>query len=426
MSERMQSVSILGAGVMGTYLAQAFAGRADITVYDAKGRAYVEMKGLTVRIAESAQDAVRNADIVMYCVPADEVGTLMRHTLPACKPGAVISGQTSRKALEAVPFDEYMSSNGKSALEMVTIHTMCNPVLANPKNAILGIIRHKASEATYARAHTFFAPLSDRISEFTSVKEHDTATAHTQINTSRTLLSIASGFAQACCYPDRQKQYASALDRIKFALAMRASSLSSHVYRGIQFGSPEGKELVKVALEVEHELYHLIVTGERDTYKRKCIEARKFICGERRGSLLREEKLAEFGDIDSIGKNSHLSIMQLAVTYHRLKRGFFGDLKATTPMHTSLLIMTDYLFTSHAFEEALEAPFESSVLRGTDLIFDREITGWSEAILHENREGYDARHRQMNNLLADEVRLPAVELSKRVQEVCDEALLTKR
>ena len=419
----MTKLAIIGAaGIMGSYSARALAPQVDeLVVHDILSREILEKKltGVNYRAAESVEQAVKDADIALFCVPTEKATGIIERALPACKKGALISGQTSRKAPEIVAFDRFLLQYPYSKLEMVTIHTMCNPYLSEPKNEILGIIRHRSSDATYERAYNFFSPLSSHVEEFSCVKEHDTAGAYTQINVSRTFLSIASSFAHAGCFPWINASYGGSFDVMKFSLAMRAANVAPHVYRGIQFGSPEGRDIVRESLAIEQELFSMIVSDKKKEYQALMNNVRHCVFGEIHEPILSDSDMSLF-EIGESKDNDDFSVMQWLASYALLNRKVRADFKATTPMHRALYCLTERLCMTDRFEQALEAPFRSPSLKADCLVFDRQIAGWSEAILYENQEGYNARHAAMLSRLEPEMIQREVEKSKVIIHLCRE------
>lgn len=426
----MTELTIIGPGIMGQYVARALSDKANITFYHPnKPREVLEkaLPNMNFRLENDLERAVRNADIVMFCVPTHLVYDSMTEALPYCKLGTLISGQTSRKTPEAEAFDKV----GRSDLEMVTIHTMANPATTNDlSNEILGIIRHKASDKTYQWARDFYGSMSNHIEEFGNVEEHDIVTANTQINTSRTFLAIASAFAKAGCFPWIEYSYSSWLDIMKFSMAMRTASQPSHIYKGIQFGSQHGKQIVSAAIEIEDELDQIIVAGDRSLYRSQVMKARKKIYGNKFGNpILSDEEMAIFNATGHRKANSHISFIGWFVAEALSGRNPFENLKGTTPMHTSLLCMADYLFNNKdLLEESIAAPFELPSIKSDDLVYHDERRGWALALLYDVDRLYDEKHREMREVLDNKKHAPRVkeevERSRKVAQVCREAMST--
>ena len=427
----MTTAAVFGTGIMGEYSAKELAPKCDkVYLVSSKPREVLEemFPGDKFVKANTSVEAVENADYVLFCVPTENVQEYMAEALPHCKKGAIISGQTSRKTPEAEAFDSHMAAHPSSGLEMVTIHTMCNPEKSDASKEILGVIRHNCSGAAYEKAREFYGDMSEHVEEFGTIEEHDTCVANTQINTSRTFLSIASGFASAGCFPWCDLGYSSSFDEMKFRLSMRVGSLPGHIYKGIQFGSSQGKEIVAQSAKVERELFKMILGGRVVQYKRRVMSAREKLFGDRRITpILSDEDMTHFGEITSPEPNSHFSIVHYGVALAESGRMPFEDMKATTPMHTSLVCLLDRLFNADCeLERAILAPFDASKIREDDLDFHDELMGWSQAILLDDSVSYDSRHSQMRERLEQEgVRKnveKGAEKSKEVVRVCREAM----
>lgn len=420
------NLAVIGLGIMGQYSAKELAPKVE-TVYISSSKPKEKLEqmfpGEKYSITDTPNGAVKDADFVLFCVPTHTIYEKMLEILPYCKKGAIISGQTSKKSPEAQAFDEHLSKNPSCGLELVTIHTMCDPEKADASKEILGIIRHNSSDAAYEKAKEFYKDLSEHIEEFESIDEHGTRVANTQIDTSKTNLSIASTFAKVGCFPWLDEAYSSAFDIMKFAMAMRTASQKAHIYRGIQFGSEYGKEIVRSAKDIESELFSLIVSNKRKEYRNRVMAAKERLFPEKQEPILTDKAMSQFGNITAINPNSHYSLIQWVVNAAESGRNIFEDLKATTPMYTSLLCLVDRLFTSEGeLERAISAPFDNPKMVYDDFDFHVMLQEWSKALLNENTSVYNMMHDMMREKLDDKLLAEQVEKSKKVVSVCRESM----
>ncbi len=421
----MTTLAIIGAGTMGSYSARALAPFADkVMLCDTNPIAADTHPGTT--IASTYRDAVRDADFVLFCVPTEQVPSVMNDALQYCKPGAIIGGQTSRKEPEKTTFDEFARAHPDHNLHYLSIHTMCNPSIADPAGQILGIIQDSTCDEAYQKGRAFYGQMPGKVREFSTVAEHDLRTANTQINTSRTMLSIASSFQRAGCFPWLDGNYGSGLDAMKFSLAMRAESFEPHIYKGIQFGNPVGKAIVTQSMQTEQELFGLILGDRMHEYEFRVMAARQKIYGDVWNPMLQTETVDSFSAGIPL-PNSHFSLVNYLVGEAEAGRDLFGDVKATTAMHTSLISMVDFLFGDpKRLMQTIRAPFQNPKLRMDDLVFHDEFQGWSTAIVFEAGELYDHKHAKMRAGLSAETVSEKVkdevETSKRVVSVCTNAL----
>lgn len=109
MSEIFGKVALIGLGLIGSSIAWASkrAGASgEIAGYarSAETRARARELGFCDYIADSAVDAVRDADLVIACVPVGACGAVTAEIAPFLKPGAILTdvGSTKRSVIDAM------------------------------------------------------------------------------------------------------------------------------------------------------------------------------------------------------------------------------------------------------------------------------------------------------------------------------------
>lgn len=106
---KFDKIALIGLGLIGSSLAHAIrrAGLADHIAGYARSeatRARVKKLGLTDSVHEDAAGAVRDADLVMICVPIGAYGEIAQAMAPALKAGAIVSdvGSVKTAAIEQI------------------------------------------------------------------------------------------------------------------------------------------------------------------------------------------------------------------------------------------------------------------------------------------------------------------------------------
>jgi prephenate dehydrogenase (NADP+) len=423
----MTHLALIGGGNMAQYSASALSEKVDqISVYDPHMSPEELHEGFDgiARICTNPGDAVRGADFVLYCVPTDNVQEAMGRSLSWCKPGAIISGQTSRKTPEKLAFDKYVNAHPDCGLEMVTIHTMCNPRNSDPSNEILAIVPDGGSAEAYDKAGGFYGGMSNHVEHYKDIAEHDSIIAYTQVNTSRTNLSIVSAFAGANCFPWMSGSYGGGLDVMELSIAIRSASLPAHIFGGIQFGNEYGQNLVAMSANVGSALRVMVNDPAMfgDDLEEAVFSAKKKLFGDKeRSPILKREDVERFRVGDTL-PNSHVALMLYALDDAEKGRKPFAYMKGTTPVHTALLCFTDFLFNQDGLlEESLEA-IRSGVTQKDDAIFFSEWLAWEEAIRLQERWRYDMQHTQMRErldaLVSPDQKQKYLDTSKEVVAVC--------
>ncbi len=96
------TVAILGPGLIGGSLALALADRGlakRLTIYARSPRALDEIRiaGIDAELSTNPSEAVREADVVVLCVPIEAMGALVQEFRDALKPGALVTDVGSVK-----------------------------------------------------------------------------------------------------------------------------------------------------------------------------------------------------------------------------------------------------------------------------------------------------------------------------------------
>lgn len=109
MSLCVQTLAVIGAGLIGSSVARAarerkLAGRVIVSDQDPAVRARVHELGFADHVAQSAADAVGEADLVIACVPVGASGAVAQEIGARLKPGAIVSdvGSVKGAVLEAM------------------------------------------------------------------------------------------------------------------------------------------------------------------------------------------------------------------------------------------------------------------------------------------------------------------------------------
>jgi cyclohexadieny/prephenate dehydrogenase len=95
-------VALIGFGLIGGSIARAaraqgLAGEIVTTARSARTRARVSELGVVDRVVETNVDAVKDADLVILCIPVGACGPIAREIAPHLKPGAIVSDVGSVK-----------------------------------------------------------------------------------------------------------------------------------------------------------------------------------------------------------------------------------------------------------------------------------------------------------------------------------------
>lgn len=136
----MEHVAIVGAaGKMGSWFTRYFARRArDVCVYDVQKLT----AGNKVRVAESLQDCVKDADLVLVCVPVQSIAEMIKRCDKTMKAGAAIAEISSVKSKTFLALRKT-----RQDLQPLCIHPMFGPGASEDKIKMLLVpVRDEAAE----------------------------------------------------------------------------------------------------------------------------------------------------------------------------------------------------------------------------------------------------------------------------------------
>ncbi|MCA8884963.1 MAG: prephenate dehydrogenase/arogenate dehydrogenase family protein, partial [Rhodobacteraceae bacterium] len=109
MSVIYDRVALIGLGLIASSMAhamrrQGLAGEIVGTARSAETRDIARQDGLCDRVVETAAEAVKDADLVVLCVPVGAMGAVAEEVAPYLAPGATVSdvGSVKRAVIDAV------------------------------------------------------------------------------------------------------------------------------------------------------------------------------------------------------------------------------------------------------------------------------------------------------------------------------------
>src|SRR5205085_6369025 len=134
---QFEKMALIGFGLIGGSIARAarlqgLAGDIVTTARSAKTRARVAELGIVDRVVESNAEAVKDADLVILCIPVGACGAVAEEIAPHLKPGAIVSDVGSVKG--AVVKD--MAPHLPGAAHFVPAHPVAGTEHSGPDSGL--------------------------------------------------------------------------------------------------------------------------------------------------------------------------------------------------------------------------------------------------------------------------------------------------
>jgi cyclohexadieny/prephenate dehydrogenase len=140
---------IIGLGLIGSSLARAVrathaAGTIIAADRAAEVRERVKILNLVDEVYESARDAVRHADLVIFCIPVGSYASVMQDMAGALKPGAIISDVGSVKACVMAQITPFLPKD----VQLVPAHPVAGTEYSGPDAGFATLFQNRWSILT--------------------------------------------------------------------------------------------------------------------------------------------------------------------------------------------------------------------------------------------------------------------------------------
>ena len=181
------NVAIFGLGLLGGSIGLAVAEYLPgcrTTGFDADpaARARAAERGLVGQVCDSAQEAVRDADLVIFCVPPGAMGDAARAVAPALPAHALVSDVGSSKQAVAKALAEALPAHA-----IIPAHPVAGTERSGPDAGFAALFRHRwciltppadADPALLAQLSAFWEALGAKV-EIMDAEHHDKVLAVT-------------------------------------------------------------------------------------------------------------------------------------------------------------------------------------------------------------------------------------------------------
>lgn len=302
----------------------------------------------------------------------------------ATKLGAIVGGQTSCKDPEIKALEEHLPND----VDIVSCHSLHGPNV-DPRGQPLVLIKHRASDASFAKVETVLRCLNSKVVYLTA-KEHDRITADTQAVTHAAFLSMGKAWHANKQFPWEGTRYVGGIENVKINLMLRIYAQKWHVYAGLAILNPEAHRQINQFAKSTTELYYLMLEGRADELRERVYAAKDKVFGKgdtpKWGDrpLLRDNILDQF----SLGKkpdsplpNNHLSLLAMVDCWSALGIVPYDHMICSTPLFRLWLGVAEHLFRDRELlDECLRVGIEDHTFRRDDLQFTIAACGWAECV----------------------------------------------
>ncbi|RKP00003.1 hypothetical protein CXG81DRAFT_20000 [Caulochytrium protostelioides] len=416
------TIGLIGLGDMGRLYARCFikAGYTAIVGCDLPERhdeLVDQFAGTPMQVLADGFAVARLADFLIFSVEASRVEAIVARYGPAVKVGATVCGQTSVKTPEIRAFEAHLPAD----TQIVTCHSLHGPRV-NPRGQPLVVIRHRASDAAFARAEQILASLQS-VTVYLSAEEHDHITADTQAVTHCAFLSMGSAWKAQRLFP---WEHCGGIDRIKMTTCLRIYGSRWHVYAGLAIMNPAAKIQVQQYARSVNELFKLMLLERESELSERLHRAGEYVFGTsttRKSPILLTKKLVDQFSAESVMRersmpNSHLSLLAMVDCWHQLGIQPYDHLICQTPPFRLLLGMAEYLFLDEAFlNKSIHDAVHDTTGREADLEFYTAAQQWRECVTYETMSTFKERFMDVSSFFSDRLEWGLRESSAMIEQL---------
>jgi cyclohexadieny/prephenate dehydrogenase len=181
-------IALIGFGLIGGSIARAareqgLAGEIVTTARSAKTRARVKELGITDSVVDTNAEAVKDADLVILCIPVGACGAVAQEIAPSLKPGAIVSDVGSVKGAVARDMAPYLPAG----VHFVPAHPVAGTEHSGPDSGFAELFINRwciltppdgADANAVEKLRAFWAALGARV-EIMTPDHHDLVLAIT-------------------------------------------------------------------------------------------------------------------------------------------------------------------------------------------------------------------------------------------------------
>ncbi len=397
-------IGIIGLGDMGKLFAGIWA-KAGFDVYGCDlpqnfEKLSIDLQDTSIKLLTDGIAVSRICDFILYCVEAENIEKVVAQCGPSTKYGAIVAGQTSVKTPEIQAFEKYLPKD----TQILTCHALYGPNVS-PIGQTIVLMNHRATNEAYQSASELFQIIGSTIHHLENYQTHDRMMADIQAVTHIGFESIGTAFMHRKVYPWENTLQANGLDNVKLLMTLRIYSYKFHVYSGLALQNPYARKDVRSYAKSESELFEMMIEEDEKKFRKRIYAARDHVFQSQKSSLMLDDKIMnEYRLSPQLAHkpNSHLSLLAMVDTWHRLNTKPYENLICQTPPFRLRVGMAEYLFLNEdLLEETIQTALYEKSIRGEDLAFHTAVHEWANIVEMGDKESYRKHFEATKHFLSD-------------------------
>ena len=270
----MNMTIIGGTRGLGRWMAQHLCDDFDITITsrdEASGRKVADE--LNVGYNNDNIEAIRDAEIVLFCVPIEHMSKTIEQVAPHAKEGSLLMDVASVKTESYEALKKYAPEN----VDILPCHPMFGPRVPNLKRQIIVLTPvENRSEKWFDRVKNFLAKTECEV-VVTTPEEHDKYMSIVQGLNHFSYISLASTIRKLNINVKKSRSFSSPVYTIMLDMASRIVYQNPYLYYSIQKNNKETANARKTLIKESIYLSNLIEDGAEEDFVKTIAESAKHI-----------------------------------------------------------------------------------------------------------------------------------------------------
>ena len=270
----MNMTIIGGTRGLGRWMAQHLNGYFDITITsrdEASGRKAADE--LNVCYSSDNIEAVKDAEIVLFCVPIEHMAKTIEQVAPHAKEGSLLMDVASVKSEPYEALKKYAPEN----VDILPCHPMFGPRVPNLKRQIIVLTPvENRSEKWFDRVKNFLTKTECEV-VVTTPEEHDKYMSIVQGLTHFSYITLASAIRKLNINVKKSRSFSSPVYTIMLDMVSRIVYQNPYLYYSIQKNNKETANARKTLIKECIYLSNLIEDGAEEDFVKSMVESAKHI-----------------------------------------------------------------------------------------------------------------------------------------------------
>lgn len=230
-------------------------------------------------------EAVQNADIVIFCVPIEQMVETIRQVAPHTLEGSLLMDVCSVKTEAAEALNEYAPEN----VEILPCHPMFGPRVPSIKRQIIVLTPIENRTNTWLDRVKRYLTESECELVMTTPQEHDKYMSIVQGLTHFSFITLASTIKKLNINVKRSRSFSSPVYSLMLDMISRIVYQNPYLYYSIQKNNKETTYARKTLINEGIYLSKLIEDGKEDAFVKNIIESSSHM-DEREEALVRSDR----------------------------------------------------------------------------------------------------------------------------------------